>query len=169
MAAAATTTDTNPHLHFHSDLDLFITKVLELTEQLATRVEALEKSANHEHHRHHNQASVSIKGKRWDQEEKLRALTDAVQRRISIVPNQSAVENRDLNLRYSFERLFDSYDLDYVHANMHLMTYRFSHYASRMFREVFDGNKSVQSEAKGFFQSPEFLGIGVGIGAVTII
>lgn len=96
-------------------------------------------------------------GEYWPLGYRVEMLINAVEKRLSSVPNQSSVKNRYQNSVYSLKHLFDSYDLDYVHGNMHQMADRFARYIARLDAELRQGGpQSIQNEANGFFQSPEF-------------
>ena len=105
-----------------------------------------------------NANSQDIRGEYWPLGNRIPMLIRAVQRRLSLVQPQHCVMNRDANISYSLQNLFDSYDLDYVRDNMHLLADRFARYAANLEVDKKNGIQSVQSESIGFFQSPEFRG-----------
>ena len=99
-----------------------------------------------------NANSQDIRGEYWPLGNRIHMLIGAVQRRLSLVQPQHCVINRDANISNSLQKLFDSYDLDYVRDNMHLLADR------NLEVDKKTGIQSVQSESIGFFQSPEFRG-----------
>ena len=90
-------------------------------------------------------------GEYWPLGHRVKMLINAVEKRLSSVPNQSSVKNRYQNSFHSLKHLFDSYDLDYVDGNMHLMADRFARYTARLDAELTQGGpQSIQNRANGF-------------------